>query len=66
MRFSLQRQEAQDRYCARRLDLCQEVRRRCEDSETLFLNSVETEKNRDTESSNCDVYLTCVDVRCFL
>jgi len=28
-------------------------------------NSVETEKNRD-KSINCDIYVTCVDVRCFL
>jgi len=26
---------------------------------------VETEKNRD-KSSNCDSYVTCVDVHCFL
>ena len=28
-------------------------------------NGVETEKNRDT-SSNCDVCVTCDDVRCLL
>ena len=28
-------------------------------------NGVETEKNRD-RSSNCNRYVTCVDVRCFL
>ena len=28
-------------------------------------NGVETEKNRD-KSSNCDIYVTCDDVRCFL
>jgi len=28
-------------------------------------NGVETEKNKD-KSSNCDIYVTCVDVCCFL
>ena len=28
-------------------------------------NGVETENNRD-KSSNCDIYVTCDDVRCFL
>jgi len=42
------------------------IDKRKDPTETPFLNSVETEKNRDTESSNYDVYLICVDVRCFL
>ena len=33
--------------------------------EDVRKNGVETEKNRD-KSSNCDVYVTCDDVRCFL
>ena len=33
--------------------------------EEVRKNGEETEKNRD-KSSNCDVYVTCDDVRCFL
>ena len=33
--------------------------------EEVRRDGVETEKNRD-KSSNCDVYVTCDDVRCFL
>ena len=33
--------------------------------EEVRKNGVETEKNRD-KSSNCDVCVTCDDVRCFL
>jgi len=32
-------------------------------SEEVQRNGVETENDRDT-SSNCDVYVTCDDVRC--
>jgi len=31
----------------------------------VWRNGVETEKNRN-KCSNCDIYVTCVDVRCFL
>jgi len=44
---------AQDRYVARKFQ------------EEFRENGVETEKNRD-KSSNCDVCVTCDDVRCFL
>jgi len=33
--------------------------------EEMQRNSVEMEKNKD-KASNCDVYITCVDVRCFV
>ena len=33
--------------------------------EEVRRDGVETEKNRD-KSSNCDVYVTCDDIRCFL
>ena len=32
-------------------------------SEEAWKNGVETEENRD-KSRNCDIYLTCDDVRC--
>jgi len=56
MRLELQQEEMDLRLrIVTVLEVWEEVRRK----------GVETEKNRD-KSSNCDSYVTCVDVRFFL
>ena len=48
-----------------KLDLCLRIVTVPEIQEEARRNGVEKEKSRD-KSSNCGIYVTCVDVRCSL